>query len=182
MKKIICLLLSLLMLAGCGAQPTETTGVSVETIPEFTGQTPVETESNLRFGGVFGLYLNGNEVTVNLPEAFVGQVIDQSCMGAYSDDQLSFLTYTLSDASVEDLRTNIEQEAFEAREGGMYKSHGTGEEIGGFTTMYLIYDDSARSYYAWKELDNSTLFLCAELEDLDMTVEELIATVEIGAE
>lgn len=92
MKKIICLLLGLLMLAGCGAQPAETTGAATETVPEFTGQAPVETVSNVQFGGVFGLFLNGIDVTVNLPEQFVGQVIDEACMGAYSDDQLSFLT------------------------------------------------------------------------------------------
>lgn len=182
MKKIICLLLGLLMLAGCGAQPAETTGAATETVPEFTGQAPVETVSNVQFGGVFGLFLNGIDVTVNLPEQFVGQVIDEACMGAYSDDQLSFLTYTLSDADVEDLRLAIEQEAFEARQGGMYKSHGEGQVVDGFTTMYMNYSDSYYSLYAWKELEGCTLFLSAELEDLEMTVEELIATVEIGAE
>ena len=182
MKKIISLLLAVMQLAGCGAQTPETTQAPTESVPEFTGQAPVETESAVEFGGVFGLFLNGDEVTVNLPETFVGQVIDQSCMGAYSDDQLSFLTYTLSDADVEDLRLSIEQEAYMAREGGLYKSHGEGEQIDGFTTMYLIYSDSAYSYYAWKELENSTLFLCAEMEDMELDLADLIATVEIAAE
>lgn len=182
MKKIICLCLAVLMLAGCAGQTNETTQATGETVPEFTGQVPVETESNVTFGGVFGLYLNGDEVTVTLSDCFVGQVIDESCMGAHSDDKLSFLTYTLSDADVEDLKVNIEQEAYLAREGGWYKSHGMGEEIEGFTTMYLIYDDSVRSYYAWKELDNSVLFLCAELDGMEFSPEELIASVQIEGE
>ncbi len=182
MKKIISLVLLLVLLAGCGAQTPETTQLPTETVPEFTGQAPVETESQLQFGGVFGLYLNGDEVTVNLPGQFVGQLLDQSCMGAYSDDQLSFLTYTLSDASVEDLKLSIEEEAYNARESGWYKSHGMGEEIDGFTTMYIIYDDSAYSYYAWKELESSVLFLSAELEDMDMELAEMLGTVEIVAE
>ena len=182
MKKIMCLLLAVLMLAGCAAETAGTTAPAAETAPEFTGQAPVETESGVQLGGVFGLYLNGVDVTVNLPEQFVGQVMDEACMGAYSDDQLSFLTYTLSDADVEDLRAAIEQEAFEAREGGLYKSHGEGEVVEGFNTMYMIYSDSCYSIYAWKELEGCTLFLCAELEDMEMTVEELIATVVIGAE
>ena len=182
MKKIISLVLLLVLLAGCGAQTPETTQPPTQTVPAFTGQAPVETESQLQFGGVFGLYLNGDEVSVNLPGQFVGQLLDQSCMGAYSDDQLSFLTYTLSDASVEDLKLSIEQEAYNARESGWYKSHGMGEEIDGFTTMYIIYDDSAYSYYAWKELESSVLFLSAELEDMDMELAELLGTVEIVAE
>ena len=48
--------------------------------------------------------------------------------------------------------------------------------------MYIIYDDSAYSYYAWKELGSSVLFLSAELDDSDLTLEELIASVEITAE
>ena len=182
MKKIISLVLLLVLLAGCGAQTPETTQPPTQTVPAFTGQAPVETESQLQFGGVFGLYLNGDEVSVNLPGQFVGQLLDQSCMGAYSDDQLSFLTYTLSDASVEDLKLSIEEEAYNARESGWYKSHGMGEEIDGFTTMYIIYDDSAYSYYAWKELESSVLFLSAELEDMDMELAELLGTVEIVAE
>ena len=182
MKKAISLVLCLLLLAGCAAPVAETTQAPRESVPESTGQAPVETESTLRFGGDFGLYLNGDEVTIHLPEQFAGQVIDGSCMGAFSDDQLSFLTYTLSDANVEDLRLAIEQDAYAARESGYYKSHGEGEQIEGFTTMYLRYTDSAYNFYAWKELEGCTLFLSAELEDLEMTVEELIATVEIGAE
>lgn len=182
MKKIISLLLCLVLLTGCAATVPETTQPSGETVPEFTGQAPVETESTLKFGGVFGLYLNGDEVTVTLPDNFSGQLLDQSCMGAFTDDQLSFLTYTLSDASVEDLRNSIEEEAYLARESGWYKSHGEGEEIDGFTTMYVIFDDSLRSLYAWKELAGSVLFICAELEGVDMTIEELIATVEIMVE
>ncbi len=184
MKKILSLMLCLVLalMAGCAAEVPETTQTPTETVPEFTGQAPVETESTIRFGGVFGLYLNGDEVTVNLPDAFAGQLLDQSCMGAYSDDQLSFLTYTLSDADVEDLRNSIEEEVYLAREGGWYKSHGMGAEIEGFTTMYVIFDDSVRSLYAWKELDHSVLFLCAELEGVDMELEDLIATVEIMAE
>ena len=184
MKKLVSLVLSLLMvlMAGCGAQPSETTQAPTESVPEFTGQAPVETESTLKFGGVFGLYLNGVEVTVNLPDAFSGQVIDGSCMGAFSDDQLSYLTYTLSDASVEDLRRSIEEEAYLARESGWYKAHGEGEMIDGFHTMYILFDDSLRSYYAWKELEGSVLFLCAELEDMDLELADLIATVEIEGE
>ena len=48
--------------------------------------------------------------------------------------------------------------------------------------MYLRYTDSAYNFYAWKELDSSILFLCAELEDMELTLAELIASVEIGAE
>lgn len=182
MKKILSLCLLLVLLAGCGAQTPETTQPPTQTVPEFTGQAPVETESNVQFGGVFGLYLNGDEVTVNLPGQFAGQLLDQSCMGAYSDDQLSFLTYTLSDADLEDLKLSIEEEAYNARQSGWYKSHGMGEEIGGFTTMYILYDDSTYSYYAWKELESSVLFLSAELDDSDLTLEELIASVEIVGE
>ena len=179
MKKLICLVLALLMLAGCGAAVTETTQPPQETIPEFTGEVPVETESAVAYGGVFGLFLNGDEIAVDLPEEFAGQLMDQSCLGAWSEDQLSFLTYTLSDADVEDLRLAIEQEAFNAREGSLYKSHGEGEQINGFTTMYLIYSDSMYTYYAWKELENSTLFLCAELEGMDLELADLIAGVQI---
>ena len=184
MKKILSLVLCLLtvLMAGCGAQTPETTQAPTESVPEFTGQVPVETESTLTFGGVFGLYLNGVEVTVNLPDTFVGQLLDQSCVGAYTDDQLSYLTYTLSDSSLEDLRRSIEEEAYLAQESGWYKSHGEGGIIDGFSTMYIIFDDSLRNYYAWKELDGCILFLCAELEDMDMTIEDLIATVEIEAE
>ena len=182
MKKAISLLLCLLLLAGCAAPVAETTQAPTESVPEFTGQAPVETESTLRFGGDFGLYLNGDEVTIHLPEQFSGQVIDGSCMGAFSDDQLSFLTYTLSDANVEDLRLAIEQDAYAARESGYYKSHGEGEQIDGFTTMYLRYTDSAYNFYAWKALDNSVLFLCAELEDMELELADLIASVEICEE
>lgn len=182
MKKAIALLLCLLLLAGCAAPVAETTQAPTESVPEFTGQAPVETASTLRFGGDFGLYLNGDEVTIHLPEQFSGQVIDGSCMGAFSDDQLSFLTYTLSDANVEDLRLAIEQDAYAARESGYYKSHGEGEQIDGFTTMYLRYTDSAYNFYAWKELDSSVLFLCAELEDMELELADLIASVEICEE
>ena len=182
MKKAISLLLCLLLLAGCAAPVAETTQAPTESVPEFTGQAPVETESTLRFGGDFGLYLNGDEVTIHLPEQFSGQVIDGSCMGAFSDDQLSFLTYTLSDANVEDLRLAIELDANEAIQSGYYKSHGEGEQIEGFTTMYLRYTDSAYNFYAWKELDSSILFLCAELEDMELDLADLIASVVIGAE
>ena len=180
MKKAIALMLCLLLLAGCAAPVAETTQAPTESVPEFTGQAPVETESTLRFGGDFGLYLNGDEVTIHLPEQFSGQVIDGSCMGAFSDDQLSFLTYTLSDANVEDLRLAIELDANEAIQSGYYKSHGEGEQIEGFTTMYLIYTDSAYNFYAWKELENSTLFLCAELEDMELNLADLIASVELN--
>lgn len=181
MKKAIVLVLWLLLLAGCAAPVIETTRAPTETMPEFTGQAPVETESTLRFGGDFGLYLNEDAVTIHLPEQFAGQVIDGSCMGAFSDDQLSFLTYTLSDANVEDLRLAIELDANEAIQSGYYKSHGEGGQIEGFHTMYLIYTDSACNFYAWKELDSSVLFLCAELEDMELDIAELIATVEIDA-
>lgn len=181
MKRAIVLLLCLLLLAGCAAPVIETTRAPTETMPEFTGQAPVETESTLRFGGDFGLYLNEDAVTIHLPEQFVGQVIDGSCMCAFSDDQLSFLTYTLSDANVEDLRLAIELDASEAIQSGYYKSHGEGEQIEGFNTMYLRYTDSACNLYAWKELDSSVLFLCAELEDMELDISELIATVEIDA-
>ena len=70
----------------------------------------------------------------------------------------------------------------EAIQSGYYKSHGEGEQIEGFHTMYLIYTDSACNFYAWKELDNSVLFLCAELEDMELELADLIATVEIDAE
>ena len=182
MKKAIALVLCLLLLAGCAAPVAETTQAPAESVPEFTGQVPVETESTLRFGGDFGLYLNGDAVTIHLPEQFSGQVIDGSCMGAFSDDQLSFLTYTLSDANVEDLRLAIELDANEAIQSGYYKSHGEGEQIDGFSTMYLIYTDSAYNFYAWKELENSVLFLCAELEDMELTLADLIASVEIDGE
>jgi len=184
MKKVISLMLclSLVLMVGCAAEVPGTSQAPTQTVPEFTGQAPVETESTIRFGGVFGLHLNGDEVTVNLPDVFAGQLLDQSCMGAYSDDRLSYLTYTLSDADVEDLRNSIEEEAYLAREGGWYKTHGMGPEIDGFTTMYIVFDDSVRSLYAWKVLDHSVLFLCAELEDMDMELEDLIATVEIMAE
>ena len=182
MKKAIALMLCLLLLAGCAAPVAETTQAPTESVPEFTGQAPVETESTLRFGGDFGLYLNEDAVTIHLPEQFAGQVIDGSCMGAFSDDQLSFLTYTLSDANVEDLRLAIELDANEAIQSGYYKSHGEGEQIEGFTTMYLRYTDSAYNFYAWKELESSVLFLCAELEDMELNLADLIASVEIGAE
>ena len=180
MKKAISLLLCLLLLAGCAAPVAETTQAPTEPVPEFTGQAPVETESTLRFGGDFGLYLNGDEVTIHLPAQFSGQVIDASCMGAFSDDQLSFLTYTLSDANVEDLRLAIESDANEAIQSGYYKSHGEGEQIEGFTTMYLRYTDSAYNFYAWKELESSVLFLCAELEDMELNLADLIASVELN--
>lgn len=182
MKKTLTLLLCLVLLltAGCAAAPAETTEPA-PSVPEFTGQTPEpdETLSPELFGGIFELNLNGQTVTITMPDAFIGEALDQACVGGSSNDMLSYLTYTLSDASVEDLRMSIEEEAFYARENGWYKSHGESESIDGFTTMYLVYDDSVYSYYAWKELDGVTLFLCAELEDMELELSDLIASVRI---
>lgn len=189
MKKLTALVLSLVLvlglMAGCQspANEPETTAAPVETAPATTVATePEETVPGL-FGGEFELNLNNVTVKVTLPGDFIGENIDEACLGAYTDEYLSFLTYTLAaDANVEDLRVEIDNEAFYANSEGYYKSHGMGEEIDGFTTMYLVYEENVYSWFAWKEIDGTVLFLCAELEDRDMTLEELIATVQIVTE
>ena len=182
---VLCLVMMLGMMAGCQepAEAPETTAAPVETVPATTAATEPEATVSDLFGGEFQLKAEGVTVKVTLPGDFIGENIDESCLGAYTDDFLSFLTYTLAtDANVEDLRLQIENEAYYANSEGYYKSHGMGDEINGFTTMYLVYEEGVYSWYAWKELDGTILFLCAELEDRDMTLEELIATVEIVAE
>lgn len=188
MKKLTALVLSLVLvlglMAGCQepAEAPETTAAPVETVPADTA--PVETEHpEGLFGGEFEMNLNDVTVKVTLPDDFIGGNVDEACVGAYTDDFLSFLTYSLvADGNVEDLRLGIENEAFYANSEGYYKSHGMGEEIDGFTTMYLVCEDTVYSWYAWKEIDGIILFASAQVEDRDMTLEELIATVEIVAE
>lgn len=182
---VLCLVMVLSLMAGCQApaEAPETTAAPVETVPATTAATePEETVSDL-FGGEFEMNLNDVTVKVTLPGDFIGGNVDEACVGAYTDDYLSFLTYTLvADGNVEDLRLEIENEAYYANSEGYYKSHGMGEEIDGFTTMYLICEDTVYSWYAWKDLDGVILFASAQVEDRDMTLEELIATVEIVTE
>ena len=181
---VLCLAMVLGLFAGCQepAEAPETTAASVETVPADTAPVDTEPPEGL-FGGEFEMNLNDVTVKVTLPGDFIGEKLDEACVGAYTDDFLSFLTYSLvADGTVEDLRLEIENEAYYANSEGYYKNHGMGEEIDGFTTMYLVYEENVYSWYAWKELDGTILFLCAELEDRDMTLEELIATVEIVTE
>ena len=188
MKKLTVLVLSLVLvlglMAGCQepAGAPETTAAPVETVPADTA--PVETEPpEGLFGGEFEMNLNDVTVKVKIPGDFIGGNVDEACVGAYTDDYLSFLTYTLvADGNVEDLRLEIENEAYYANSEGYYKSHGMGGEIDGFTTMYLICEDTVYSWYAWKDLDGVILFASAQVEDRDMTLEELVASMEIVTE
>ena len=185
MKKLTALVLSLVLLlglmAGCQepAEAPETTAASVETVPADTAPVDTEPPEGL-FGGEFEMNLNDVTVKVTIPGDFIGGNVDEACVGAYTDDYLSFLTYSLvADGNVEDLRLEIENEAFYANSEGYYKTHGMGEEIEGFTTMYLVCEDTVYSWYAWKDIDGVILFASAQVEDRDMTLEELIATMEI---
>ena len=181
---VLCLVMALGLMAGCQepAEAPETTAATVETVPADTAPVDTEPPEGL-FGGEFEMNLNDVTVKVTLPGDFLGENIDEACVGAYTDDFLSFLTYTLvAGGNVEDLRLEIENEAYYANSEGYYKNHGMGDVIDGFSTMYLVYEGGVYSWYAWKELDGTILFLCAELEDRDMTLEELIATVEIVIE
>ena len=185
MKKLTALVLSLVLLlglmAGCQepAEAPETTAASVETVPADTAPVDTEPPEGL-FGGEFEMNLNDVTVKVTIPGDFIGGNVDEACVGAYTDDYLSFLTYSLvADGNVEDLRLEIENEAFYANSEGYYKTHGMGEEIDGFTTMYLVCEDTVYSWYAWKDIDGVILFASAQVEDRDMTLEELIATMEI---
>ena len=185
MKKLTALVLSLVLLlglmAGCQepAEAPETTAAPVETVPADTAPVDTEPPEGL-FGGEFEMNLNDVTVKVTIPGDFIGGNVDEACVGAYTDDYLSFLTYSLvADGNVEDLRLEIENEAFYANSEGYYKTHGMGEEIEGFTTMYLVCEDTVYSWYAWKDIDGVILFASAQVEDRDMTLEELIATMEI---
>ena len=181
---VLCLVMVLGLFAGCQepAAAPETTAAPVETVPVDTA--PVETEPpEGLFGGEFEMNLNDVTVKVTLPDDFIGGNVDEACVGAYTDDYLSFLTYSLvADGNVEDLRLEIENEAFYANSEGYYKTHGMGEEIDGFTTMYLVYEEGVYSWFAWKDIDGIILFVSAQVEDRDMTLEELLATVKIVAE
>ena len=180
MKKLTALVLCLVMMIGLMAacqEPAE----APQTTPAPVDTAPVETEPpEGLFGGEFEMNLNDVTVKVTIPGDFIGGNVDEACVGAYTDDYLSFLTYSLvADGNVEDLRLEIENEAFYANSEGYYKTHGMGEEIEGFTTMYLVCEDTVYSWYAWKDIDGVILFASAQVEDRDMTLEELIATMEI---
>ena len=84
MKKAISLVLCLLLLAGCAAPVAETTQAPAESVPEFTGQAPVETESTLRFGGDF--------YVVHKPER-LAQLCHEACAAGLEPKRLRLVRH-----------------------------------------------------------------------------------------
>jgi hypothetical protein len=81
---------------------------------------------------------------------------------------------------MEDMFNSFSEDIEWAKSEAFYKSHSEVEELNGFATASLIYNDDTSIWYAWKELDGGVLMMYAEVEGEVYDINTLLSSVEIA--
>lgn len=110
--------------------------------------------------GSYVLRMNEDAVRIVLPEGYTSYMAETEMLMAITDDYLNSVTYTfVADVTAEDMALEVEYEAQYAQQEGYYEAHGALDDVNGFTVMYVAYNDETTSYYAWKQMDSTLLFV-----------------------
>lgn len=137
-------------------------------------------EQQLPGGGVYALSLGGDDVSVVLPAAYGTYEVASDCVSAMNMDGTSDVTYVLiEDMSEEDLVPELLEEVEWAKQEGWYLSHTGPVDYLGFRSMTLIFNDDTATYYYWKQLDNSLLFINLYVVGDAVSIDELLVAVKI---
>ena len=133
--------------------------------------------------GSYLMPLGSSTVKVMVPEGYGVYMTDVEYIACMTEDMMNSLDYmVLTDLTAEEQAASVMENVTWAQEEGYYKSHTEVEELNGFMTMSLVYNDNTSLWYAWKELDGDVLVMGALVEGETFDLAGLIATVEIIAE
>ena len=131
--------------------------------------------------GSYLMTMGGSYVRVALPEGYTAYMTDAEIVIGMSEDELNYVTYVLMpEMTGEDMFNSFIEEIVWAKSEEYYKSHSDVEELNGFATASLIYNDDTSIWYAWKELDGGVLMMYAEVEGEVYDINTLLSSVEIA--
>lgn len=131
--------------------------------------------------GSYLMTMGGSYVRVMLPEGYTAYMSDPEIIIGMSEDELNYVTYVLMpEMTGEDMFNSFIEEIVWAKSEEYYKSHSDVEDLNGFATASLIYNDDTSIWYAWKELDGGVLMMYAEVEGEVYDINTLLSSVEIA--
>lgn len=133
----------------------------------------------LQSDGSYVLRLNEEAVRIVLPEGYSTYYAETETLGLLTEDNMTTVDYTLAaDVTGDDMKAYMESEAAYAQEEDNYDSHGAGETVNGFETMYLAYSDGTAMYAAWKEMDTAVLVVTVNAGTAVSDLNPLLTAVE----
>ena len=131
--------------------------------------------------GSYLMTMGSNYVRVVLPEGYTAYMSDPEIIIGMSEDELNYVSYVLMpEMTGEDMFNSFIEEIVWAKSEEYYKSHSDVEDLNGFATASLIYNDDTSIWYAWKELDGGVLMMYAEVEGEVYDINTLLSSVEIA--
>ena len=131
--------------------------------------------------GSYLMTMGSNHVRVMLPEGYTAYMTDAEIVIGMSEDELNYVTCVLMpDMTGEDVFNSFSADIEWAKSEEYYKSHSDVEDLNGFATASLIYNDDTSIWYAWKELDGGVLMMYAEVEGEVYDINTLLSSVEIA--
>ena len=131
--------------------------------------------------GSYLMTMGSNHVRVMLPEGYTAFMADNEMVIGMTDDMLNDVNYMLiPEATSEDMFNSFSEDIEWAKSEAFYKSHSEVEDLNGFATASLIYNDDTSIWYAWKELDGGVLMMYAEVEGEVYDINTLLSSVEIA--
>ena len=157
--------------------------IDADAIPGFDEELDSDTEllNPPQADGSYLMTMGSNSVRVMLPEGYTAVSADNEMIIGMSEDMLNYVSYALMpEMTGEDMRNNFVEEIIWAQTEDYYKSHSDVEELNGFATASLIYNDDTSIWYAWKELDGGVLMMYAEVEGEVYDLGTLLSSVEIA--
>ena len=131
-----------------------------------------------------GSYLMGvgnTPIRVMLPEGYAADIVSMEYMDAMNEEGV-YLSYDIvSTEDVGDVEALILGEVDDLKADGTYKSHTGPEELEGFQVMSITDIDGYSIWFAWREVEDYTMLVSAEVEVESFDMTDVLAGVEIPA-
>jgi len=131
-----------------------------------------------------GSYLMGvgnTPIRVMLPEGYAADIVSMEYMDAMSEEGV-YLSYDIVlTEDVGDAEALILGEVDALKADGTYKSHTGPEELEGFQVMSITDIDGYSIWFAWREVEDYTMLVSAEVEVESFDMTDVLAGVEIPA-
>ena len=131
-----------------------------------------------------GSYLMGvgnTPIRVMLPEGYTADIVSMEYMDAMNEEGV-YLSYDIvSTEDVGDAEALILGEVDALKADGTYNSHTGPEELEGFQVMSITDIDGYSIWFAWREVEDYTMLVSAEVEVESFDMTDVLAGVEIPA-
>lgn len=168
------------------------TGVEVPAVPQEAIDNAVDADAmddvviedttiEPQADGSYLMSVGNVRAQVMLPEGYTADIVTMDYIDAMTEEGV-YLSYDIvltEDVGDAEAQVLAEVDAFKAD--GSYKSHTGPEELEGFQVMSITDIDGYSIWFAWRDVEDYTMLVSAEVEVESFDMTDVLAGVEIPA-